>query len=61
MKYFQIGKKNKLNISYIGLGALHFGSFLNLKQTRTGLYHLSIFIIILIGLAVFGSLYKKGK
>jgi hypothetical protein len=35
--------------------------FINLKQTRTGLYHLSIFIIILIGLAVFGSLYKKGK
>lgn len=34
MKYFQIGKKNKLNISYIGLGALHFGSFLNFKQTR---------------------------
>ena len=34
MKYFQIGERNKLDISYIGLGALHFGSFLNYKQTK---------------------------
>lgn len=35
MKYFQIGDRNKLYISYIGLGALHFGSFLNYKQTKS--------------------------
>jgi aryl-alcohol dehydrogenase-like predicted oxidoreductase len=33
MKYFTFGK-NKTKISYIGLGALHFGVFLNLKQTK---------------------------
>ena len=33
MKYFTVGK-NKIKISYIGLGALHFGVFCNLKQTK---------------------------
>ena len=34
MKYFTIGE-NKIKISYIGLGALHFGVFCNLKQTKS--------------------------
>ena len=33
MKYFTVGK-NKIKISYVGLGALHFGVFCNLKQTK---------------------------
>lgn len=33
MKYFTFGQ-NKRKISYIGLGALHFGLLLNLKQTK---------------------------
>jgi len=38
MKYLTIGK-NKKKISCIGLGALHFGVFCNLKQTKNLIHH----------------------